>query len=105
MGWSINDFTKYLEHAHGPGTYETKILPQIRAIVCDLFHALGKPPTALASEESGDGRKIKLRRLGFDLLIDANFGVWLIEVNFLKNGYVTCYAAKGPAGDAKRRLV
>merc|ERR1712151_722925 len=52
---------------------------------------------------SAAGRK--LRRLGFDFLVDESYGVWLLEVNFLKNGYATGHAQKGPAGDAKREFV
>lgn len=121
--WSIRDFSSYLESIDGVGTYETRIAPQVRSILREMFRALALPPTALASdataasnEEAQDGQEgecnngrsaagKKLRRLGLDFLVDEDFVVWLLEVNFLKNGYATCHAQKGPAGDAKRRLV
>lgn len=101
--WRLSDFATYLEEHEGAGTYEARILPQVRSIVRELFRGLAAAPSALAPEASESGGR--LRRFGFDLLVDEALAVWLIEVNILKDGYATNWAQKGAAGEAKRLLV
>ncbi|CAJ1452225.1 unnamed protein product, partial [Effrenium voratum] len=86
------------------------VRPQIRQVIRELFKALAAAPCSLLPLEDteGEGRSAagrKLRRLGLDFLVDRNAKVWLLEVNFLKNGYALGHAQSGSAGDAKRGFV
>ena len=101
--WSLGDYQAYLEARAGPGAYESRVLPGVRAAVRGLFAALRAPPCALAPAGAEGGRRV--RRFGLDLLVDEGLAVWLIEANILKDGFALGYAPKGPAGDAKRVLV
>ena len=58
---------------------EKVILSKVRKIVHELFRALGTSPSALAADDAESGRR--LRRYGFDFLIDDALEVWLIEVD------------------------
>eukprot|EP00435_Cladocopium_sp_Y103_P028745 s367_g7.t1 len=110
--WPIRDLDSYLTAKGGP-SFDESFRPQIEKIISSLFHALSLHPTSLLPldpcDETGDmGRSAagkKLRRFGFDFLIDQTKTVWLLEVNFLKNGYAIGHAQSGPAGDAKRDFV
>ena len=107
--WPIRDLDAYLL-ASGASSFDEMFRPQVKSVVCSLFHALSLKPTSLltldpdeASGRSAAGKK--LRRFGFDFLIDKTGTLWLLEVNFLKNGYALGHAQSGPAGDAKRDFV
>ena len=110
--WPIRDLDSYLA-AKGRPSFDDSFRPQIERIISSLFYALSLHPTSLLPldpcDETGDmGRSAagkKLRRFGFDFLIDQTETVWLLEVNFLKNGYAIGHAQSGPAGDAKRDFV
>ena len=105
--WPIRDLDSYLQSTCG-SSFDDSIRPQVKRIVSSLFHALSLHPTSLQPVEAGSGRSAvgkKLRRFGFDFLIDAARNVWLLEVNFLKNGYALGHAQAGSAGDAKRDFV
>ncbi|CAJ1417448.1 unnamed protein product [Effrenium voratum] len=93
-------------------SFEDHVRPQIRQVIRELFKALAAAPCSLLPLEDtakeGEGRSAagrKLRRLGLDFLVDRNAKVWLLEVNFLKNGYALGHAQSGSAGDAKRGFV
>ncbi|CAK0836814.1 unnamed protein product, partial [Prorocentrum cordatum] len=101
--WQLSDFAAHLGEHEGAGTYEARLLPQVRGVVRELFRGLAAAPSALAPEASESGRR--LRRFGIDLLVDEALAVWLIEVNILKDGYALQYAPRGSSGEAKRLLV
>ena len=109
--WPLEDLDRCLQ-MDGTGSFNTLIRPQVRRVVSLLFHALALQPCSLLPLEtqqearghrSATGRKV--RRFGLDFLIDNMLTVWLIEVNFLKNGYALGHAQSGRAGDAKRAFV
>ena len=113
--WPIRDLDAYLQATHHI-SFDEKLRPQVKGIISSLFYALSLHPTSLLPLDSDQtdqtlGRSAagkKLRRFGFDFLIDKmenGFTVWLLEVNFLKNGYAIGHAQSGPAGDAKRDFV
>ena len=105
--WPIRDLDTYLQSAWG-SSFDESIRPQVKRIVSSLFHALALDPTSLQPVEAGSGRSAvgkKLRRFGLDFLVDASRNVWLLEVNFLKNGYALGHAQAGSAGDTKRDFV
>jgi len=88
--WPLPDFAAYLRRLHGGrDVYGEQILPQARAIICNVFHALQKPPSSLLCKPTA-----RLKRLGVDLLVDAHCVVWLMEFNVLRNDY-GLKAAKG----------
>ena len=111
--WPLEDLNKCLQ-AEGKGSFDSVLLPQIKRIVLSLFRALASQPCSLlplegTQELSGSGSRSasgrKLRRFGIDFLVDENLAVWLLEVNFLKNGYALGHAQSGAAGDSKRAFV
>ena len=106
--WPIRDLDSYLREVNG-SSFDEGFRPQVENIISSLFHALSLPPTSLLPLDPSEiGRSAagkKLRRFGFDFLIDETETVWLLEVNFLKNGYAIGHAQSGPAGDAKRDCV
>ena len=111
--WPIRDLDAYLQATHNI-SFDEKLRPQVKGIISSLFYALSLHPTSLLPLDPSDqtlGRSAagkKLRRFGFDFLIDKmenGLMVWLLEVNFLKNGYAIGHAQSGPAGDAKRDFV
>jgi len=98
--WSVDAFAACLRRQLRLDAFSEQILPQVRAIVRDMFRGLGAAPSGLATKES-----TRLRRFGLDILVDADLTAWLIEANILKDGYAVGYAPKGAAGEDKRRLV
>ncbi|CAE8609497.1 unnamed protein product [Polarella glacialis] len=100
--WALPDFSAYLRRMHGGrDLYGEQILPQARAIICNVFRALQRPPNSLLNKPVA-----RLKRLGVDVLVDANHAVWLVEFNVLRNDY-GLKAAKGQEAkdDLTRRLV
>eukprot|EP00438_Fugacium_kawagutii_P030335 Skav223218 [mRNA] locus=scaffold2231:71013:75166:+ [translate_table: standard] len=107
--WPLQDLDSCLRE--GGSSFDESFRPQVKRIISSLFYALSLYPTSLLPLHPCDetlGRSAagkKLRRFGFDFLIDRTETVWLLEVNFLKNGYAIGHAQSGPAGDAKRDFV
>lgn len=100
--WPLEDYAAYLARAAGgEDIFERTVLPRAQSVVRAVFRALQTRPSSLAATH-GSGR---LKRFGLDLLVDESMGVWLIEVNLLKDGYGLGYAVAGPGGDLKRHLV
>lgn len=69
--WAKRDFDAFLEAA-GEGGRREALRGQIREIVRE---------TLLAGSAKFGGRRNSFVVLGFDLMVDADFRVWLIEVN------------------------
>merc|ERR1712061_40099 len=98
--FALEDFRDALARDDLAAEYEGTILPQVRDIARHMIRAVGAPPSGLAPRAGA-----RLRRFGIDLLVDHTLRLWLIEVNFLKEGFALKYAPKGAAGDAKRAAV
>merc|ERR1740121_1393927 len=73
---SLADFQKYLDEHHAKEGFSVQgaLVPQIRSLMAD---------TIRAAEEKLNPRAIDncFEVFGFDFMVDANFRVWLIEVN------------------------
>lgn len=70
--WSSEDFADHLADRFGEGTYENKIWPQIKKYV---------KASLMAVKDQVDNRKNSFEFFGYDLMVDEDLRVWLIEVN------------------------
>ena len=70
--WSSERFAEHLRETTGSDVYHEKIKPKIRSIV--LW-------TMSSGQEVVDQRKNSMELFGLDLMVDADFETYLIEVN------------------------
>jgi tubulin monoglycylase TTLL3/8 len=70
--WDLPTFCNYLEKTYDGRKTEEKILKQIENIVIYTLESV---------QDVVHNRKNSHEVFGFDLMVDSNFSVWLIEVN------------------------
>jgi len=73
--WDERDFRKFLRAQYGFDAYETKVLPAMkRAVVATLM---------AVQDTLGGSRNANccFELVGYDFLVDADLGVWLLEIN------------------------
>jgi tubulin monoglycylase TTLL3/8 len=70
--WNIGNFKNYLSETYERDVYTLNLLPKIKDIV---IHSLESVQDVIKS------RKNTHEIFGYDLMVDTNFNVWLIEIN------------------------
>eukprot|EP00742_Colponemidia_sp_Colp-10_P006208 GILJ01006651.1.p1 GENE.GILJ01006651.1~~GILJ01006651.1.p1 ORF type:complete len:222 (-),score=23.87 GILJ01006651.1:224-889(-) len=70
--WDSETFEKHLEEREGYNVWRDKIQPQMKAIVTWSLECV---------QDAVENRKNSAELYGYDLMIDENYKVWLIEIN------------------------
>jgi len=70
--WSSEEFADYLDGEFGENTYLEKIWPQVKKYV---------KASLMSVQDQVDNRKNSFEFFGYDLMVDQDLRVWLIEVN------------------------
>ena len=70
--WNIGNFKNYLTETYERDVYTLNLLPKIKDIV---IYSLESVQDVIKS------RKNTHEIFGYDLMVDTNFDVWLIEIN------------------------
>eukprot|EP00118_Oscarella_pearsei_P008558 m.44910 g.44910 ORF g.44910 m.44910 type:complete len:206 (+) comp33551_c0_seq17:531-1148(+) len=71
----FDEFSAFLSQSHGI-SLEGDLMPQIKAIVCETLKCIKED---IMLPETASYRSFQL--FGFDFMVDADFKVWLMEVN------------------------
>jgi len=70
--WKVGNFKNYLNKTYERDIYTLNLLPKIKDIV---IYSLESVQDVIKS------RKNTHEIFGYDLMVDTNFNVWLIEIN------------------------
>lgn len=70
--WHIGDFKKYLHDTNGRDVYTEIIRPKMKDIIIYSLESV---------QDIMKNRRNSHEIFGYDLMVDSNFDVWLIEIN------------------------